>query len=244
MNINKRAFLKRLAAVFGGGYASRLFGQVPVDANAGPGLFNWAGNLRYGTDQRFKAESARQVQQFVKQQRALKALGSRHCFNGIADSVHQLISLRQMKRVLDLDTEKKTVTAEGGISYGQLCPWLDQQGFALHNLASLPHITVAGACATATHGSGTNNGNLATAVSAIDIVSADGEVRSLSREKDGETFSAAVVHLGALGIVTKVTLDVQPTFKVREYTYKDMPFSQVYDNFEAIMATGYSVSLG
>ena len=77
------------------------------------------------------------------------------------------------------------------MSYGQLCPELDRQGFALHNLASLPHISIAGACATATHGSGVKNGNLATAVSALEIVTANGDVLTLSREKDGATFHAA-----------------------------------------------------
>ena len=99
-------------------------------------------------------------------------LGTRHCFNGIADSTHQLLSLREMDQVVALDPGSRTVTVEAGMSYGQLCPYLDQKGFALHNLASLPHISIAGACATATHGSGVKNGNLATAVSALELVTA------------------------------------------------------------------------
>ena len=154
-------------------------------------------------------------------------LGTRHCFNDIADSRHALISLKPMDRVVALDPQARTVTVEAGMSYGQLCPYLHEQGFALHNLASLPHISVAGACATATHGSGIRNGNLATAVSALELVTADGDVLTLSRDKDGDTFLGAVVNLGALGVVTRVTLDVQPAFAMRQDVYEDLPLAQL-----------------
>ncbi len=170
-------------------------------------------------------------------------LGTRHCFNNVADSVDNLLSLRPMDQVVALDTEANTVTVDAGMSYGQLCPYLESKGFALHNLASLPHISVAGACATGTHGSGVKNGNLSTAVAALELVTAGGDVLKLSREKDGETFRAAVVHLGGLGVVTKVTLDVQPTFQVRQDVYVNLPMAQVENHLEAILASGYSVSL-
>ena len=148
-----------------------------------------------------------------------------------------------MDRVVALDPKARTVTVEAGVTYGRLCPYLHEKGFALHNLASLPHISVAGACATATHGSGVKNGNLATAVSALEFVTADGDVLTLSREKDGDTFLGAVVHLGALGVVTRVTLDVQPTFLMRQDVYENLPLAQLADHFEEIMSSGYSVSL-
>jgi len=148
-----------------------------------------------------------------------------------------------MHDVVALDRDAKTVTVQAGMSYGQLCPWLHEQGFALHNLASLPHISVAGACATATHGSGVKNGNLATAVSALEIVAADGSILRVSREKDPATFAGCVVHLGALGALTQVTLNVQPTFDVRQDVYLDLPMTAVRDHFEHIMSAGYSVSL-
>src|SRR6266480_1953528 len=127
--------------------------------------------------------------------------------------------------------------------YGELAPYLHENGYALHNLASLPHISIAGACATATHGSGVKNGNLATAVSAMEIVTAGGEVLKLSRVADGSTFQGSVVSLGALGVVTKVTLDVQPTFRMRQDVYLNLPTAQVKDHFEGIVSAGYSVSL-
>ena len=131
---------------------------------------------------------SQQVRDHVKSENKLKVLGTRHCFNNIADSKDSFLSLRAMNKVIAIDPAARTVTVGAGITYGQLCPYLDGKGFALHNLASLPHISVAGACSTATHGSGEKNGNLATAVSGLEIVTASGDVVKLSRERDGETF--------------------------------------------------------
>ena len=129
------------------------------------------------------------------------------------------------------------------MTYGQLCPYLDEQGFALHNLASLPHISIAGACSTATHGSGETNGNLATAVSALEFVAATGELVRLSRQVNGEAFRGAVVGLGALGVLTKITLDVQPTYMMRQWVYENLPFAEMKEHFDAIQSSAYSVSL-
>jgi len=205
--------------------------------------FNWAGNVRYGTNRWLNIESVDQLQEFIKKQNSLKALGSRHCFSRIADNAHQLISFRSMNRMLDIDETEKTVSVEAGITYSKLGPELDRQGYALHNLASLPDISVAGAIATATHGSGSKNGNLASAVAEIELVTADGELRTLSRQKDADEFLGAVVHLGALGIVTRVKLDIQPTFRINEYTYQGLKKNILYEKFSEIMNSAYSVSL-
>ena len=206
-------------------------------------LKNWAGNYTYSTAKLSPATSVGQVQAFVKKHNKLKVLGTRHCFNSIADSKDNLLSLLPMDDVIALDPKAHTVTVDANMKYGQLAPYLDKKGFALHNLASLPHISIAGACATATHGSGVKNGNLSTAVSGLEIITAAGDVRTLSRAKDGDTFRAAVVNLGALGVVTKVTLDIQPTFMVRQDVYENLPMAQLKDHFEAIVSGGYSVSL-
>jgi xylitol oxidase len=142
-----------------------------------------------------------------------------------------------------LDKERCTVIVEGGIRYGELSQALHAEGFALHNLASLPHISVAGACATATHGSGVGNKNLATAVSNMELVKADGEIITISREKDGDIFNGMVVGLGGFGVVTKLTLDIQPTFDVQQDIYENLPLHELENNFEEIMSSGYSVSL-
>ncbi len=217
---------------------SPLFPRLP-----GTKLTNWAGNFEYSTERLYPANSVQQVRDFVKGQNKLKVLGTRHCFNRIADSANNLLSLHSMDGVVALDPELHTVTVDAGMTYGQLCPYLHSRGFALHNLASLPHISIAGSCSTATHGSGEKNGNLATAVSALELVTADGELVRLSRQKDGETFLGAVVGLGALGVITKVALDIQPTFMMRQYVYEDLPLSQVKDHFDAIESSAYSVSL-
>src|SRR5436190_6563087 len=139
-------------------------------------LHNWADNYTYHATQLHKPETIVQIQELVHRSRKLKALGTRHSFNDIADSPETLVSLEHLNHVLTLDRERRTVTVEAGIRYGQLAEWLHREGFALHNLASLPHISVAGACATATHGSGSQHGNLATAVAALELVTANGEV--------------------------------------------------------------------
>ena len=217
---------------------SPLLAAMPDDK-----LKNWAGNLEYSTDRLYSANSLEQVREFVTKQSKLKVLGTRHCFNTIANSADNFLSLRSMDQVVALDPEARTVTVEAGMSYGQLCPSLDSKGFALHNLASLPHISIAGACSTGTHGSGDKNGNLATAVSALEMVTAAGEMVRMSRRQDAETFRGAVVGLGALGVITKVTLDIQPTFQMRQYVYENLPLSEWKDHFEAIESSAYSVSL-
>ena len=241
--MKKRMFLKLSTAILGGWPCSRLFGQAPDRGPSSGGLTNWAGNVTYSTANVHRLASIEQVRTFVKQHDALSVLGTRHCFNKIADSPHALISLEPKSEVVSLDEKARTVTVEAGMTYGRLCPLLHEKGFALHNLASLPHISIAGACATATHGSGVKNGNLATAVSAVELVTADGELLTLSRAQDGETFQGAVVNLGALGVMTRLTLDVQPTFRMRQDVYVDLPLAQLADHFEAIMSSGYSVSL-
>jgi xylitol oxidase len=236
--MDKRAFLKLLTTAMTMSYASRLFGRGGAEK-----LKNWAGNLDYSTDRLYSAKSLEQVEAYVQKENKLKVLGTRHCFNNIADSKNGFLSLKPMSEVIRIDGPARTATVAAGITYGQLAPILDGKGFALHNLASLPHISVAGACTTATHGSGEKNGNLATAVSALEFVTASGGVLKLSREKDGETFRGAVVGLGALGVITSVTLNIQPTYKMRQYVYENLPLSAVKDHFDAIESSAYSVSL-
>src|SRR5450432_3001702 len=179
-------------------------------------LQNWAGNLTFSTNNVFYPKTVSEVQSLVKKFDKLRGLGTRHCFNAIADSKYNLVSSNNLNNILSLDTINNTVTVEGGIKYGELAPYLDKKGFALHNLASLPHISVAGSITTATHGSGVKNGNLSTSVLALEIVTADGSLIKISKEKDGEIFNGAVIGLGAIGMITSVTLAIEPTFSMRQ----------------------------
>src|SRR5579863_7502959 len=163
MNVNKRSFIRLFAASI----ASPVFSPLLTWASNRKKLKNWAGNLEYSTDRLYSADTVEQVRSYVRKQSKLKVLGSRHCFNNIADSTDNLLSLKPMDDVVALDADARTVTVAAGVTYGKLSPYLHGKGFALHNLASLPHISVAGACTTATHGSGEKNGNLSTAVSAL-----------------------------------------------------------------------------
>jgi xylitol oxidase len=206
-------------------------------------LRNWAGNFEYSTNRLHRPGTLEQVQKLVKDTPHLRVLGTRHSFNSIADSTENLVSLEKLDQVIALDRNAHTVTVGAGLNYGQLCLYLAKHGFALHNLASSPHISIAGACATATHGSGEKNGNLATAIVALEIVTADGNVITLSREKERERFQGTVVGLGGVGVVTKVTLNIQPTFNVQQNVYEYLPMEQLKDHFEDIFASGYSVSL-
>src|SRR6202050_1859605 len=200
--MNKRTFMKLLTAAMAVPSASRAFAWAGAEK-----LKNWAGNIEYGTERLYPTSSLQQARDYVKSESKLKVLGTRHSFNHIADSKDCFLSLQPMNEVVTIDPAAHTVTVAGGITYGQLAPYLDSRGFALHNLASLPHISVAGACMTATHGSGEKNGNLSTAVSEIRFLNAAGDLVKLG-ESDGEAFKGAVVALGALGVVTQVTLKV------------------------------------
>jgi alditol oxidase len=204
---------------------------------------NWAGNYQYKAPNLHEPTSVEEVKALVKKLDKQKALGSCHCFNDIADSPANQISTKNLNKLISIDEKANTVMVEAGARYGQFAPELNQKGYALHNLASLPHISVAGACATATHGSGVGNGNLASAVAGLELVTANGEIVNLSREKDGDIFNGAVVGLGALGIITKVTLDIQKSYQVRQDLFQDLPLASLKEHFDEIMSSGYSVSL-
>ncbi|GAC1651405.1 MAG: FAD-binding protein [Acidobacteriaceae bacterium] len=239
--MNKREFLKSSAAA-AAGVMIQGFPAEAASADDALTRTNWSGNYHYSTGRVFQPVSVTDVQDAVRSVKEVQALGTRHAFNGIADSSLAQISTLKLSDVR-LDPWGRSVTVGSGIRYGDLAVQLDAKGFALHNMASLPHISVGGACATATHGSGMRNGNLSTAVTSIEFVAADGKLHVLSREKDGDRFAGAVVGLGALGVVTHVTLAVQPKYEMTQVVYQDLPFSELQHHFADIMGAGYSVSL-
>ncbi len=205
-------------------------------------LTNWAGNLQYSAARLHAPTSVGQVQEIVARATQVKALGTRHAFNRIADTAGDLIALTHLDSIA-IDPARRSVTIGGGVRYGELGQALHGAGWALPNMASLPHISVAGACATATHGSGDSNAVLGRSVTALEFVAGDGSLRRLSRQADGERFEGAVVGLGALGVVTALTLDIIPSFDVHQTVYERLPLADLDAHFDAITASAYSVSL-
>ncbi|MCE7979886.1 MAG: FAD-binding protein [Caldilinea sp. CFX5] len=204
---------------------------------------NWAGNVPYGAAHYHSPATLDELQALVRAADKVRVIGGRHSFTPLTDSTGTILSLANLDKTVTIDHQRRTATVNANITYRELCPQLHRAGYALHNMASLDHITVIGAAMTATHGSGDAHGNLATAISGLEMVTATGDLVTLSRDKDGDTFNGAVVTLGALGVVTKVTLDLLPAFALQQDIYEKLPMTEVYANFDAIMTTGYSVSL-
>jgi xylitol oxidase len=201
---------------------------------------NWAGNYTYRAERLHRPSTLQQVREIVSAAPRVRVLGSRHSFNDMADS-RELVTLAGLPADVVVDRTAGTVSFGAGLTYGELARVLKDQGLALHNMASLPHISVAGAVATATHGSGNASGNLATAVAGLEIVTSAGEVITAARG-DGD-FDGLVVGLGAIGAVTRVTLDVEPAYQVRQRVFERLPWDALYEHFDEISASGYSVSV-
>jgi len=206
------------------------------------GLTNWAGSLAYSAESVHYPTSVAEVQELVSRLPRVRALGTRHSFNTIADSPGgALISLSELAPEVTIDADAMSVSVTGGTRYGVLAAELQAHGYALHNTGSLPHISVAGATATGTHGSGDRNGILSTAVSGVELVTADGSLVTVDRSNPD--LKALAVGLGAFGVMTRVVLDIQPTYLVRQDVYRNAPWDSVLEAFDAVMSSAYSVSL-
>jgi xylitol oxidase len=201
---------------------------------------NWAGTHAYRATRIHRPSTVAELQEIVAGAPRIRVLGSRHSFNDIADSA-ELVSLEGLRADTVVDRERMTVSVGAGVRYGELAEALNAEGVALHNLASLPHISVAGAVATATHGSGDGNGNLATAVAGLQLVTSDGELIDVAR--GDPDFDGFVVGLGALGAVVRVMLDVEPSYEIRQRVFERLEWDALFEHFDAIAATGYSVSV-
>ncbi len=201
---------------------------------------NWAGYHEYAAAALHRPTSIDELREIVAAAPRIRALGSRHSFNDLADSA-ELVSLDGLEPSILVDDDSETVSFSAGVRYGELAAELQAQGWALRNMASLPHISVAGAVATSTHGSGDRNGTLARAVSGLELVTADGGLRTISPADD--EFDGAVVALGALGIVTRITLDIEPSYQVRQDVFTGLPWDRLLENYDAITARAYSVSV-
>lgn len=185
--------------------------------------------------------SVDELRKIVARAGRVRPLGTAHSFNRIADTAGEQVSVAGLPPAVEIDSAERRVRVAAGMRYGEVAVRLQEAGFALHNLGSLPHISVAGACATGTHGSGVGNGSLSTAVSALELVTADGDLVHVDRKS--RNWGGMVVALGALGVVTAVTLDIRPAFELRQYVYENLPHEELAGNLDAILGNGYSVSL-
>jgi len=202
---------------------------------------NWAGNIAYRAPDLYRPATISELRAVVARPGQLRVLATGHSFNDMADSPGAQVSLADLPPEVEVDSAAGLVRVAAGLSYAALADCLDRQGFALRNLASLPHISVAGACATATHGSGQANQCLAASVTGMELVTAEGDLVELRRDDD--SFAGAVVHLGALGVVARLILAVVPSFDVSQWVYEDLPLEVLDDHFADIMSSGYSVSM-
>ncbi|WP_406174738.1 FAD-binding protein [Streptomyces sp. NBC_00996] len=204
-------------------------------------LTNWAGNITYTAKELHRPHSLEALRALVADSARVRVLGSGHSFNEIAEPGADgvLLSLTGLPPAVDVDTTARTVRVSGGVRYAELARRVHEHGFALHNMASLPHISVAGSVATGTHGSGVTNGSLASAVHEVELVTADGSIVTIGRGE--KRFDGAVTSLGALGVVTALTLDLEPEFEVSQHVFTELPLAGL--DFETVAATAYSVSL-
>jgi xylitol oxidase len=202
---------------------------------------NWAGNIAFAAPDFHRPSTVSELQAAVAKASRIRVLATGHSFNHMADSPDAQVSLADMPPEVSVDSAARVAKVAAGMSYAELAVRLDAHGFALRNLASLPHISVAGATATATHGSGAANQNLATAVVGLTLVTHDGDLTELRRGDDG--FDGAVVHLGALGVVVSLILDLVPSFDVSQRVYEDLPQGVLDEHLADLMTSGYSVSL-
>jgi xylitol oxidase len=220
--------------------------NVNVDSAVRPRT-NWAGNIAFAAPDFYRPATVSELQAVVARARQVRVLATGHSFNDMADSPGAQVSLAGLPPEVEVDSAHSLVRVAAGLSYAGLASRLDASGFALRNMASLPHISAAGACATATHGSGAANQNLAAAITALELVTADGDIVEI-RRGDGsfpgdDSFPGVVVHLGALGVVTRLVLEVVPSFGVSQRVYENLPLEVLDDHFADIMTSGYSVSL-
>jgi alditol oxidase len=206
-------------------------------------LTNWAGNVTFGAATLHRPASVADLQRLVASSDRIHALGTGHSFSPIADSPGDLVSLAGLPPVVEADSGRGLVRVSAGLRYSDIAPPLQAAGLALRNLASLPHISVGGAVATGTHGSGDTTRALSAAVWGLEMVTPAGDLLELTRSQDPERLAGLVVAMGACGVVTSLILEAVPTFGVRQWVYEDVPLARIGRRFGEITAAAYSVSI-
>ena len=204
-------------------------------------LTNWAGNVTFGAARIHRPTSVPEVQELVAGSTRLRVLGSGHSFSPVADTDGDLVLLGDLPPRCDIAADGHSATVSAGLRYGEIAPPLHEAGLALANMGSLPHICVAGAAATGTHGSGDATPPLASSVVGLDVVTADGTLVHL--DETDPWFPGAVVSLGTIGVVAAVTLRLEPTFDVAQTVYDRLPMDALVAHLDEVFASAYSVSV-
>ncbi|WP_329253204.1 FAD-binding protein [Streptomyces sp. NBC_01478] len=204
---------------------------------------NWAGNITFGAARWHRPRSLDDLRRLVAGSDRIRAVGSGHSFSAVADTRGDLVRLDGLPPAVELDPAASAVTVSAGLRYADVIAPLERAGHALANLASLPHISVAGSVATGTHGSGDTLGCLAASVRALQLIGPEGDLTELSRDTDPDVFPGAVVALGALGIVTRLTLDVEPSYEMAQRVHVAVPLDEVAADFDTVSGAAHSVSV-
>jgi alditol oxidase len=202
---------------------------------------NWSGTYEYRAQSVEAPTTVEEVQALVARSPRIRALGTRHSFNDLADTDGVLVTTTEIAPEFAIDEDRRVVTIGAGTRYAAVATWLTEQGWALHNMGSLPHISVGGAISTGTHGSGDLNGNLSSAVRGLQFVGPDGDLRWV-RHGDPD-FAGSVVALGLLGVLVRIELAIEPTYLVRQDVYKGLPWATLLADVPAVTSAGYSVSV-
>ncbi|MFC5380781.1 FAD-binding protein [Aquipuribacter nitratireducens] len=204
-------------------------------------LRNWAGNVTFAAREVHRPADEESLRRLVAASSRLRVLGSGHSFSPVADTDGDLVVLDQMPADVDLDTATGVVRVAAGLRYGDVVERLHAAGRALPSMGSLPHICVAGAAATGTHGSGDGNQVLGASVVGLRLVTADGDVLDVGA--DDPRLPGAVVSLGTLGVVTHLDLATVPTYDLTQTVLEGLPLDALDDHLDDVMAAGYSVSV-
>ncbi|WP_405008892.1 D-arabinono-1,4-lactone oxidase [Kitasatospora sp. NBC_01539] len=204
---------------------------------------NWAGNVAFGAERTHRPRDLDELRRLVAGSARIRALGSGHSFSRVAAAPGDLVVLDGLPAAVDVDTDRSTVRVPAGLRYAELAVALHRSGLALGNLASLPHISVAGSVATGTHGSGDARRCLAAAVTGLQLVGPEGDLVELDRATAPDTFPGSVVALGALGVVTRLTLEVEPAYTMAQRVRVAVPLTEVADRFDAVLGAADSVSV-
>jgi xylitol oxidase len=204
---------------------------------------NWSGHVEFGAASIASPTSVAELQALVAGSARIRALGTAHSFNAIADTSGTQVVLALLPQQVEIDPERRVAWLPAGMRYGTAARIVDEAGWAFHNMASLGHISLAGTIATGTHGSGDRNPTLSAAVWGLEFVSAPGDLVEVTADSDPDLLAASVVSLGCLGVVTRVALRLEPTYDVQQFAYDGVPLAVVEENFDQVFSSAYSVSL-